>query len=185
MNTKQTGFSLFIVLISMLVIAFLVIAGIQGGNTEMRISANDADRKIALSRAETALRVGEREVGELNPTAKFTVDCKDTALCVPAGGINSGTDVYGSGDYFGILSQTDILQSSCVPMPTCNVSAWERDHDWKKHPHIIEYLGVDTSALGDTFHVFRVTARAHGNNANTVVTLQSNIQATFPVPKSQ
>ena len=70
----QRGFSLFIVLIVMLVIAFMVVAGIQSMNTEMRISSNDADRKLAMSLAETALRTGEKNVGNLGPDARFDVN---------------------------------------------------------------------------------------------------------------
>lgn len=58
-KNKPQGFTLFIVLIMMLVIAFIVIASMQSTNTEMRISSNDADRKFAFSKAEAALADGE------------------------------------------------------------------------------------------------------------------------------
>mgnify|MGYP003598213695 CR=1 FL=1 len=41
--TKQQGFTLYMVLILMAVIAILVLAGSQLLNTEMRLSTNDAD----------------------------------------------------------------------------------------------------------------------------------------------
>ena len=49
---NQGGFSLFIVMVIMLVIALLVIATSQSSNTEMRMSTNEADRKYAVSLAE-------------------------------------------------------------------------------------------------------------------------------------
>ncbi len=62
---KQKGYTLFIVLIMMLVIAIVVIASMQSTNTEMRISSNEADRKFALSLAEQALRSGESRILEV------------------------------------------------------------------------------------------------------------------------
>lgn len=58
---KQQGFSLYMVLIIMAIIAILVLAGGQMINTEMRISSNDADRKYAFSLAEDALKAGEED----------------------------------------------------------------------------------------------------------------------------
>ena len=52
---NQGGFSLFIVMVIMLVIALLVIATSQSSNTEMRMSTNEADRKYAVSLAEQGL----------------------------------------------------------------------------------------------------------------------------------
>lgn len=63
--SKAKGYTLFIVLIMMLVIAIVVIASMQSTNTEMRISSNEADRKFALSLAEQALRSGESRILEV------------------------------------------------------------------------------------------------------------------------
>lgn len=56
---RQKGFSLFIVMIIMLVIALLVIVTNQSASTEARMSANDADRKYAMTMAESGLRDAE------------------------------------------------------------------------------------------------------------------------------
>ena len=58
-KSVQKGFSLFFVMILMLVIAFIVIMTSQSSLTEMRSSTNEADRKFALSLAENGLRKGE------------------------------------------------------------------------------------------------------------------------------
>lgn len=54
--------ALFIVLMVMIVVVFLVVTAAQSYNTEQRISANESDRKLALSLAEAALREGEFQV---------------------------------------------------------------------------------------------------------------------------
>ena len=57
---RQQGYALFIVLMMMVVIALLVVTATQSYNTEQRISTNDADRKLATTLAEAALREGEK-----------------------------------------------------------------------------------------------------------------------------
>ena len=61
-KSNQQGFALFIVLMMMVAIALLVVAAMQSYNTEQRISTNDADRKLAFSLAESALREGENSI---------------------------------------------------------------------------------------------------------------------------
>ena len=50
--TKQSGFSLYMVLIIMIVIAFLVVATMHGTSTNSRTSANDSDYQFALQNAQ-------------------------------------------------------------------------------------------------------------------------------------
>ena len=184
---KQSGFSLFIVLIIMLVIAFLVIASTQSTNTEMRMSSNDADRKYALSLAETALRTGENQLGSLPENTQFNTNCNN-GFCAPAGGValpGTGTD------RFDVPANQRI--GSCT-VSGCNTIAWERTEggenilndgnksievvasDAAKNPrYIIEYLNKDNQDR----YFFRVTARAWGKNDNTVVTVQSYVEVSY------
>ena len=87
-RNQQQGFSLFFVMILMLVIAFLVIVTSQSSVTEMRMSTNEADRKYALSLAETGLRDGEyfiKEVVDKQTETTFTAGCTN-GLCLPVKG---------------------------------------------------------------------------------------------------
>lgn len=178
---------MFIVLIVMLVIAFLVIAGTQSINTEMRMSSNDADRKYALSIAETALRSGENQLSTLAQGTQFNIDC-DNGLCVPAGGVAQP----GSGnERFSVAANERI--GNCTTNG-CNTIAWERvdagdnilnsgnksievmASDASANPrYIIEYLNKDSQDR----YFFRVTARAWGKNDNTVVTVQSYVEVSY------
>lgn len=172
----------------MLVIAFLVIASTQSTNTEMRISSNDADRKYALSLAETALRTGENQLGSLAQNTLFTTTC-DNGLCVPAGGVaQPGL----GGERFQVAVNQRV--GNCTATD-CNTIAWERTDGGnnildggsksievaasdaaQKPRYIIEYLNKDS----DDRYFFRVTARAWGKNDNTVVTIQSYVEASYP-----
>lgn len=162
---KQKGYTLFIVLIMMLVIAIVVIASMQSTNTEMRISSNEADRKFALSLAEQALRSGESrilEVGNAEFDKQATSNGCSNGIC---GGKASETtpvwkrsddvdlNINGKGRY--CISGNSNKNNAC---------------------YMVERLGDTHQDQHASKSIFRVTARAWGANSNTVVTLQSYVE---------
>ena len=180
---EQGGFALFIVLIMMIVIAFLVVAATQSYNTEMRIGSNDADRKIAMATAEAALRRGESDISTLqDPT--FTSSCTG-GLCAaaaneapspnPIGDTAQGTvtvTVEGDGRTTAAWERTSCTNGSCLE----NSGRTFAVPGAAKAPrYIIEFIN-HTAATNTS--IYRVTARAWGKNANTVVTVQSYVQAS-------
>ena len=151
---KQQGYTLFIVLIMMLVIALIVVASMQSTNTEMRISSNDADRKYAFSLAEQALRNGEQRI----------VTEQNKAFTAVANS-NSCTD--------GIWKRSD----SVVNLNEANKGRHclkSQSSNTNNACYMVERLGE--IADQNYKNVFRVTARAWGANNNTVVTLQSYVE---------
>ncbi len=173
-QSAQQGFALFIVLMMMVVIALLVVAATQSYNTEQRISSNDADRKFAMTLSEAALRQGENAIFELdfenNPVA-FTTNC-DNGLCAALG------------------SSSPASQSNITVSLEDNEStpAWERNCDdglcidtkgieysangAAQNPrYILEFIKIDNDGAA----YFRVTSKAWGRNANTVVMTQSYV----------
>ena len=188
---EQGGFALFIVLIMMIVIAFLVVAATQSYNTEMRIGSNDADRKMAMATAEAALRQGEGDISTLKDptfasncagglcaaaadkaptpntikdTPKGTITIKDT----PQGTIT----ITGEGSAIAAWERTSCTNGSCLE----NSGRTFAVPGAAKAPrYIIEFIN-HTAATNTS--IYRVTARAWGKNANTVVTVQSYVQAS-------
>ena len=183
---QQQGFSLVMVMMIMVVIALLVIAGAQVSNTEMRISTNNADQKYAKGLVERALLAGEdRVVLEAlgGGTAGTAAATDETLLATnfPVGGNNG---LYGyNNDTTAVVARTE------PPL-------WEKDDIWTgtksieatdvrcaasagcKHPrYIVEYLGTKDVDGEKDLRVFRVTARAWGENENSVSTVQSVIVA--------
>lgn len=173
---KQQGYSLFLVMILMLVIAFLVIATSQSSLTESRASANEADRKLALSYAETGLREAETKIWELqsgSATISFSTDCNaanSVGMCKPARNTytNDAKDPFSyatdSGSTAEAWERNNVLDSAgtaCIQ--TADNSAC----------YIVEYLGYQSS---EEKEIFRVTSRARGQSDNTVVTLQSYVE---------
>ncbi|EMT2857007.1 PilX N-terminal domain-containing pilus assembly protein [Neisseria gonorrhoeae] len=181
----QRGSALFIVLMVMIVVAFLVVTAAQSYNTEQRISANESDRKLALSLAEAALREGEFQVLDLEYTADskvtFSENC-EKGLCTA---VNVRTNNANEGSFGNIVVQgtptVEAVKRSCPAKSGKNSTGLCIDNqgvEYKKGTasvskmprYIIEYLGVKNGQ-----NVYRVTAKAWGKNANTVVVLQSYV----------
>ena len=181
---EQGGFALFIVLIMMIVIAFLVVAATQSYNTEMRIGSNDADRKMAMATAEAALRQGEGDISTLkDPT--FASNCAGGLCAAAASAAPSPNPIKDTPQ--GTITVTIAGKDSAI-------AAWERQCGTtsasclensgrtfavpgaaKAPRYIIEFIN-HTAATNTS--IYRVTARAWGKNANTVVTVQSYVQAS-------
>ena len=180
---EQGGFALFIVLIMMIVIAFLVVAATQSYNTEMRIGSNDADRKMAMATAEAALRQGEGDISTLkDPT--FASNCAG-GLCAAAASAAPSPNplkdtpqgtitvtIAGKDSAIAAWERTSCTNGSCLE----NSGRTFAVPGAAKAPrYIIEFIN-HTAATNTS--IYRVTARAWGKNANTVVTVQSYVQAS-------
>ncbi|MCS4533448.1 pilus assembly PilX family protein [Neisseria montereyensis] len=171
-KSSQKGFSLFIVLMVMIVVAFFVVSVTQSYNTEQRISTNDADRKFASALAEAALRQGERRIaGFYGKIITFSQNCQD-GLCSSAGDEpkNIG-DIRIEADTSGEVA----WQRSCGSQTCLELNGGELSNSGvRRNPrYIIEYI----STQEDSSLIYRVTAKAWGKNANTTVTLQSYVAA--------
>ncbi|HFB8483392.1 TPA: pilus assembly protein [Neisseria gonorrhoeae] len=181
----QRGSALFIVLMVMIVVAFLVVTAAQSYNTEQRISANESDRKLALSLAEAALREGEFQVLDLEYTADskvtFSENCEN-GLCTA---VNVRTNDANEETFDNIVVKgkptVEAVKRPCPAKSGKNSTDLCIDNqgvEYKKGTgnvskmprYIIEYLGVKNGQ-----NVYRVTAKAWGKNANTVVVLQSYV----------
>jgi len=176
--SAQKGFALFIVLMIMIVIALLVVTATQSHNTEQRISTNDADHKFATTLAEAALREGENHIYEIEDGKKpFTDDCAE-GLC-KAANVTAGTYTIASGTITvsgsskdeawireGNKKETKYIDINGIKYPGVNSGAK------KDARYIIEYLSTNST---DNRTIYRVTAKAWGENENTVVILQSYV----------
>ncbi|HFC3934758.1 TPA: PilX N-terminal domain-containing pilus assembly protein [Neisseria gonorrhoeae] len=181
----QRGFALFIVLMVMIVVAFLVVTAAQSYNTEQRISANESDRKLALSLAEAALREGEFQVLDLEYTADskvtFSENCEN-GLCTA---VNVRTNDANEETFDNIVVKgkptVEAVKRSCPAKSGKNSTGLCIDNQGVEYEkgtgnvskmprYIIEYLGEKNNQ-----NIYRVTAKAWGKNANTVVVLQSYV----------
>ncbi|ASK28132.1 pilus assembly PilX family protein [Neisseria chenwenguii] len=176
--SSQQGFALFIVLIVMIVIALLVVAAVQAYNTEYRISANDSDRKYAMSISEAALRQGEQDIVDFETKAALTFkDNCEEGLCRAVGATNSNagnTKITVDGN-----STESAWKRTCTGEKLCmeeNGRVYPKNaqpSDVQAH-YIIEFVKTD-KATGTSY--YRVTAKAKGRNDNTTVITQSYVAA--------
>ena len=202
MKQKQQGFSLFLVMILMLVIALLVIVTSQSANTELRMSSNEADRKYAVSVADTGLRAAEAQIqkwveGGISSTEKFTGNCTN-GQCSPADGTyqnakntsvkfiiadtSSKINAWERCADNPANTSTDscqgktVLDEDCVAKKRCLSSGGAR--------YIIEFLGTRQDSTDQSeYDFFRITSRAHGQNADTTATLQTYVELHYDPTK--
>ena len=185
---RQQGYALFIVLMMMVVIALLVVTATQSYNTEQRISTNDADRKLATTLAEAALREGENQIFDIEgKKTTFTKDCKNGLCSTPEviydGNFEKPENDKPEGDAWNRILPECIEKDEkdekkkkkpqkCIDVNGKKYSLGENSSIKKSPRYIIEYLGTNSA---DKRTIYRVTAKAWGKNANTQVVLQSYV----------
>ncbi len=152
---KQQGFSLFMVLVILVLIAVAVVAGTQWTNTELRSSSNTADRQFAVSIAEAAVRDAEAKLlDRLSSDSEdnkkdFDKDCKG-GWCLP----NFETPHWTTSNAFSDDKSVEF-------------KVGENAH--KNPRYIIEWMGKDNP---ESTNIYRITVRAWGKNDKTQVTIQ-------------
>lgn len=185
---RQQGYALFIVLMMMVVIALLVVTATQSYNTEQRISTNDADRKLATTLAEAALREGENQIFDIEgKKTTFTKDCKNGLCSTPEviydGNFEKPENDKPEGDAWNRILPECIEKDEkdekkkkkpqkCIDVNGKKYSLGENSDIAKNPRYIIEYLGTNSA---DKRTIYRVTAKAWGKNDNTQVVLQSYV----------
>ena len=171
----QSGAALIIGLIFLVIITMTGITAARMSSLEERMSGNMRDRAIALQAAEMALRDAERDINNasgavsarISGLTNFSADCgastgttDDDGLCYN-GVAGYGTAIWTTADMTAAPSVAYGDHTSAADIPL--VSAQPR--------YIIE--GMKKTPPGETDKYFyRITVRAQGANANTVVWLQ-------------
>lgn len=175
LSDRQQGFSLVMVMMIMVVIALLVIAGAQVSNTEMRISTNNADQKYAKGLAERTLLEAEKFISQqalqAAPAGSTGVKAKDEADLLSI--FNGSNGLYG----YGTTRSTPVWEVATNWTGTNSVEVDNLAGTGQKPRYMIEYLGTKDVDGDRGLRVFRVTARAWGENSNTVSTLQTVVVA--------
>ncbi|MEK8049625.1 PilX N-terminal domain-containing pilus assembly protein [Ideonella sp. DXS22W] len=183
-RAPEQGFSLIIILLTMLVLSFLALGAMNSAVVQERMAGNARDRNVALQAAEAALRDAEADI-EANADAAngFTEDCTG-GLCIPPSDTASGPksapvwqtiDWAAKGRAYG--SRTG---APAVPGPGNEALATQPRYIIERLPTLPPRSG-DTACVGggcgnaptDKARAYRITARASGVNASTVVMLQS------------
>lgn len=170
---KQRGAVLVVSLIILLLMTLIGTTGMQATSLEEKMAGNMRDRNLAFQAAESALKAGEVYLG--------------TTAALPAFDCTNGLyPAHGTG------CTTANVTSTTAPMPP----VWENINwstqsvlytgvlaDLNTNPrYIIEDMGVGCASptspcpAADVRNNYRVTARATGGTADSVVIVQSLLQ---------
>ena len=183
-STMQSGASLIVVLILLLIMTLLGLAVLRTTLLDERMSANLYDRSLSFQSAETALREAEAAIQQAHlGNASIVFNCSAAGVLCPSIPVNSLTGTAcctGSGQYCWTNATTNIQ--------TFNASAGAPQY-------YIEYMGQYTNEddleLGSSAnaaqygggggvplqHFYRITGRSQDPSASdrSVVVLQSNV----------
>jgi len=171
----QSGAVMVISLIMLLLLTLIGVTGSQVTGLEEKMAGNMRDKNIAFQAAESALRDAEHDIGNRVPAAArsisgvtgFEADCgAATAVTTDDGLCHSLFPGYATAIWTTVnmtavpsVAYGSFTNATAIP----NLSAQPR--------YIIEGMSANVSGCGDTFY-YRITVRAQGTNANTVVWLQ-------------
>lgn len=175
---RQSGISLPIVLIFLVVLSVLGITIIQGSTFGARIARNESDRTLAFQAAEAALRDAETDIRYMRANG---------VACLEGGSNNCRLSAINRSDF-----DASCTNGLCLPNTTATVGVWETTSLWTASGKSIAY-GSYTGAtalplvarqpryLIEHFKLFqasvvRVTAIGFGANENTKTMLQTSVK---------
>lgn len=169
---RQTGISLFLVMVFLVILSILGVAVIQSSSLSARIAGNEADRTLAFQAAEAALRDAEKDIRGV-----CTTNCRTTPIAPETADIFQATCALGL----------------CLPSATTATPVWEVKENWtttdraatygrftgatalpvvsQQPQYLIEYFKV-----GESF-IYRVSATGYGASSTTQVLLQTSVKA--------
>ena len=173
-QTKQSGATLIVSLLILLVMTLLGVTAMQTNILEEKMAGNDKDRSLSLQAAEATLRFAEAEI---------------EAIVSPAAVFDGGTAGYYPDDDDVIVDVFAAATWSAANSAehtdyTANVTSSPR--------YIIELIGDIGTATVDpninnygessgsgTVNSFRITARGTGGSDDTVTLLQAHYAKRF------
>ena len=175
---RVRGFSLITILVMMVVLMSLALASMNAGVLQERMAGNARDRNIALQAAEAALRDAEADIeANLSVSSAFVSACTG-GLCLPPSMTSASPTskpLWQTIDWAASAGKSRAYGSATGATALPGVAAAPR--------YVVELLPVlppqsgQSANLGSADGVgaqaFRVTARATGQRASTVVILQS------------
>lgn len=164
-RSASRGMALLLGLLVLIVISILTLAGMRGMGTQERMARNLLDRNLAFQAAETALRAAEGAIAESRGGI--------------TGPLRAGTVVAAPGSPAYWRTCWEGSDPSCPPAVTVGADDYQGWGLVAPPAYRIERLSASSfgslsadEALASA-PLFRITARAQGGTAQTVVILQS------------
>jgi len=175
------GFSLIVILLMMVALAMLALGAMNSSIIQERMVGNARDRQVALQAAEAAVRDAEIDI-ELNVSASsgFAVGCA-SGLCISPS--DSTDNPVSAPMWQGIDWDTTRAYGSRTGSPSLlgpdNVALAAQPRYFIENLPVLPPMPGESAAIGGgstpapRARAYRITVRASGIRASTVVMLQS------------
>ena len=172
---RQHGVALITGLIFLVMLTLISVTAARMSSLEERMSGNMRDRSLAMQAAEMALRDAERDIRggtgitrtpEISGLTNFNSDCT-AGLCY------NGLTGNVNGTNWNTTPVWSVVNMTAAPSVAYgdNTGATDIVGLSAQPRYIIE--GIEKKETGTTVYYYRITVRAQGANANTVVWLQA------------
>lgn len=170
LRRRQSGISLVVVLILLLVMTLLGLAVLRGTLLEERMSANLLDRSLSFQAAEAALREGEALAASQTVVPAAGSGCVSGVCEAPTA---TATDRWSDAGFAGWRNATASV-SAMASTPQFFIEYMGSTESWLECNVDPKYAGKPICVRP----VYRVTARSQNDNAGRAsVILQSNYVA--------
>lgn len=175
------GFSLIVVLLMMVALAMLALGSMNSSIVQERMVGNARDRQVALQAAEAAIRDAEVDIEvNLNAAVGFVVGCA-SGLCISPS--DSSDNPLSAPLWQSINWDTTRAYGSRTGAPALlgpgNVALAAQPRYFVENLPVLPPMPGESAAIGGgatpspRARAYRITVRASGIRASTVVMLQS------------
>jgi type IV pilus assembly protein PilX len=181
----QRGFSLLVILLMMVAVSLLALGAMSSSVVQERMVGNARDHQVALQAAEAALRDAELDLeNNIDVASGFAVGCSN-GLCISPSNTNianapSSTPLWQTVNWANARAYGSVTGASALLGPD-NTPLSAQPHYFIENlpalpPPVGESAGVGggySSSPVSLARAYRITVRASGIRASTVVMLQS------------
>ncbi len=178
---QQTGISLVIVLVFLVILSILGVTGMQNATFASRIAGNEADRTVAFQAAEAALRDAENDIRGLNYDSTNPAACTScradlisrgngfSTTCSLGRCVQSGsTQLWEDSTIWDSSSTRSVVYGTYTNAPAFNGGVSQVVV--RQPRYILEYFDQGG------YSVYRITAMGFGANESTRALLQSAVK---------
>jgi len=178
-SRQQSGIVLITGLVMLLLLTIVAITAMKVTNLEERMAGNLQNTNIAFQSAESALREAEAFIDAqaqvsgsvFNPLQLSGGPFQNTTAPVCVAGLCGATSPLQSSHFYSLLGGGDDEGYDPIKTATTGISTV-----YAEPKFIIELIDVDKTTGGNSeflYAIFRITARAQGGDASSVIQLQS------------
>jgi type IV pilus assembly protein PilX len=185
LQTRQRGFSLIVILLMMLSVSLLALGAMSGSVVQERMVGNARDHQVALQAAEATLRDAELDLeNNIDAASGFATGCSN-GLCISPSNTNianapSSTPLWQTVNWANTRAYGGATGAPALLGPDNSPLSAQPHYFIENLPALPAPVG-ESAGIGGGYsnapispaRAYRITVRASGIRASTVVMLQS------------